>query len=369
MARDAFLILEDGRLFRGDGFGAEGLALGEVVFNTAMTGYQEVVTDPSYAGQIVTLTYPHVGNYGVNDDDGESRGLFLAGVVVRSYEEGFSNWRASTSLGRLLAKENVVGLSGVDTRALTRHIRTAGAMRGGLAVGAYDPAAVLAAVKASPPMAGRDLVLEVTRAESEVRAPAEGDGGCHIAAVDCGMKENILREFSRRGAKVTIWPASAAAVDILASRPDGVFLSNGPGDPAALPYLVETVKALLGRAPLCGICLGHQLLGLALGARTFKLKFGHRGANHPVKNLLTGAVEITSQNHGFAVDGDTLPAAAQVTHVNLNDGTVEGLRAEGYRAMSLQYHPEAAPGPHDALYNFDAFFALLAAAARPEEER
>jgi carbamoyl-phosphate synthase small subunit len=252
-----------------------------------------------------------------------------------------------------------VGLSGVDTRALTRHIRREGAMRGAVAVGRHDPADVLARVKASPPMAGRDLVGEVTRERPDTYAPAEGEPRFRLALLDCGVKLNIIRELGRRGVAVTVYPARTPAEEIRAGRPHGVFLSNGPGDPAALPYVVDTVKVLLGRLPIIGICLGHQILGLALGGRTYKLKFGHHGANHPVKNLATGRVEITSQNHGFAVDADSLPQAVHVTHVNLNDDTVEGLRSDEHGVMSLQYHPEAAPGPHDSRYNFDDFLTLL----------
>jgi carbamoyl-phosphate synthase small subunit len=360
MPARAFLILEDGRTFRGEAFGAsEGPALGEVVFNTALTGYQEILTDPSYAGQIVALTYPHIGNYGVNDDDVESRGIFLPALVVRSYEEFYSNWRATASLGEYLERHGVVGLSGVDTRALTRHIREAGAMRGAVAVDPCDEGEVLERVLASPPMAGRDLVRDVTRDGVEVFSPAEGETRWRVAALDCGLKNNILRQLTGRGVDVTVFPATATADEILASRADGLFISNGPGDPAALPYVVDVVKSFLGRMPIFGICLGHQILGLALGGRTYKLKFGHHGANHPVKNLKTGRVEITSQNHGFAVDAASLPAGVRVTHVNLNDDTVEGLRADDYAAMSLQYHPEAAPGPHDASYNFDVFLEML----------
>ena len=359
MAGDAFLILEDGRTFRGEAFGSTGLALGEVVFNTALTGYQEILTDPSYAGQIVALTYPHIGNYGVNDDDVESPGIFLPALVVRSYEDFYSNWRATASLGEYLERHGVVGLSGVDTRALTRHIREAGAMRGAVAVDPCDEGEVLERVLASPPMAGRDLVRDVTRDGAEVFRPAEGDARWRVAALDCGLKNNILRHLAGRGVEVTVFPATATADEILAYRADGLFISNGPGDPAALPYVVDTVKNFIGRMPIFGICLGHQILALALGGRTYKLKFGHHGANHPVKNLATGRVEITSQNHGFAVDAASLPAGVRVTHANLNDGTVEGLRADEYAAMSLQYHPEAAPGPHDASYNFDVFLEML----------
>ena len=353
-------MLEDGRTFRGEAFGSsEGPALGEVVFNTALTGYQEILTDPSYAGQIVALTYPHIGNYGVNDDDVESRGIFLPALVVRSYEDFYSNWRATASLGEYLERHGVVGLSGVDTRALTRHIREAGAMRGAVAVDPCDEGEVLERVLASPPMAGRDLVRDVTRDGAEVFSPAEGETRWRVAALDCGLKNNILRQLTGRGVEVTVFPATATADEILASRADGLFISNGPGDPAALPYVVDVVKSFLGRMPIFGICLGHQILGLALGGRTYKLKFGHHGANHPVKNLKTGRVEITSQNHGFAVDASSLPAGVRVTRVNLNDDTVEGLRADDYAAMSLQYHPEAAPGPHDASYNFDVFLEML----------
>jgi carbamoyl-phosphate synthase small subunit len=360
MPARAFLILEDGRTFRGEAFGSsEGPALGEVVFNTALTGYQEILTDPSYAGQIVALTYPHIGNYGVNDDDVESRGIFLPALVVRSYEDFYSNWRATASLGEYLERHGVVGLSGVDTRALTRHIREAGAMRGAVAVDPCDEGEVLERVLASPPMAGRDLVRDVTRGGVEVFSPAESETRWRVAALDCGLKNNILRQLTGRGVEVTVFPATATADEILASRADGLFISNGPGDPAALPYVVDVVKSFLGRMPIFGICLGHQILGLALGGRTYKLKFGHHGANHPVKNLKTGRVEITSQNHGFAVDAASLSAGVRVTHVNLNDDTVEGLRADDYAAMSLQYHPEAAPGPHDASYNFDVFLEML----------
>jgi len=359
MPGGAFLILEDGRVFRGDGFGSPGLALGEVVFNTAMSGYQEILTDPSYAGQIVALTYPHIGNYGVNDDDVESGGIFLAALVVRAYEDFYSNWRATASLAEYLKRYGVVGLSGIDTRALTRHIREAGAMRGAVGVGDYDEGEVLAQVLASPAMAGRDLVREVTRDAVEVFAPPAGDVRWRVAALDCGIKNNILRELGRRGVEVTVFPASASSRDILAARADGFFISNGPGDPAALPYVVDLVKDFLGRMPVFGICLGHQVLGLALGGRTYKLKFGHHGANHPVKNLRTGRVEITSQNHGFAVDAASLPAGVRVTHVNLNDGTLEGLRADDWAAMGLQYHPEAAPGPHDSSYVVDVFLEML----------
>jgi carbamoyl-phosphate synthase small subunit len=359
MARNAFLVLEDGRTFRGEGFGAPGVAPGEVVFNTAMSGYQEVLTDPSYAGQIVALTCPHVGNYGVNDEDAESRGLFLEALVVRSYEDFYSNWRAKASLGQYLERHGVVGLSGIDTRALTRHIREAGAMRGAVADGRYGEGDVLEQVLASPPMAGRDLVRGVTRDDVGVFSPPEGEARWRVAALDCGIKNNIPRELGRRGVEVVVFPATAAAAEILAAGPQALILSNGPGDPAALPYVVDTVGALLGRVPVFGICLGHQVLALALGGRTYKLKFGHHGANHPVKNLATGRVEITSQNHGFAVEAESLPAGARVTHVNLNDGTVEGLRADDCAAMSLQYHPEAAPGPHDASYNFDVFLEML----------
>ncbi len=371
----AVLVLEDGSCYPGTAAGAEGVAAGEVVFNTGLTGYQEILTDPSYAGQIVTMTCPEIGNYGVADDDVESRAPQVAGFIVRELSPVASNWRASGTLREYLAGSGVVAIAGVDTRALTRKLRSAGVMRGVIATGEPDAAALVARARALPSMVGADLVRGVT-----CGAPFEwpgagmvaGDGGygveperragrlLRVAAYDFGMKWNILRRFAAHGCAVTVYPAATTAERLLADRPDGVFLSNGPGDPAALDYVVANVRALVEReVPLFGICLGHQLLGLALGARTFKLKFGHRGSNHPVKHLETGQVEITSQNHGFAVDPDSLPAGTIITHVNLYDQTLEGFRHAERPVFSVQYHPEASPGPHDADYLFGRFLVAM----------
>lgn len=371
----AVLALEDGSWFQGSAAGAEGAASGEVVFNTGLTGYQEILTDPSYAGQIVTMTCPEIGNYGVADDDTESRAPQVSGFVVRSSSPIASNWRASGTLRDYLVAHRVVAIDGVDTRALTRRLRSAGVMRGVIATGDRDPGELVRMAQAAPSMVGADLVRTVTcGAVFEWPSPeaASGDGGygvepgrrasrlLRVAAYDFGMKWNILRRLVAHGCAVTVYPAATPADVVLASRPDGVFLSNGPGDPAALDYVVRNVRLVLDReVPLFGICLGHQLLALALGATTFKLKFGHRGTNHPVKNLDTGQVEITSQNHGFAVDPDTLPGGTAVTHVNLYDQTLEGFRHTGKPVFSVQYHPEASPGPHDADYLFGLFLAAM----------
>jgi carbamoyl-phosphate synthase small subunit len=370
---DAVLVLEDGRVFPGRSFGAAGDRIGEVVFHTGMTGYQEILSDPSYCGQMVTMTAPHIGNTGVNDFDPESVRPQVAGFIVRSYSEDYSSWRARGSLAQLLREHNIVAISDVDTRALTRHIRTAGAMRGIISTSGEPIGQLQARARSAPPMEGLDLTREVTCEEpygwAEGSAPfsppyagepAHGPPH-HVVAYDFGLKRTILRRLVDHGCKVTVVPATTTAAEALALGPDGVFYSNGPGDPAATAYAVETLRGLVGRVPVFGICLGHQLMGLALGGRTYKLPFGHHGANHPVRHIPSGRVEITSQNHGFAVDPDSLPAEAEITHINLNDQTVEGLRHEGLSCFSVQYHPEAGPGPHDATYLFHTFTGLMEA--------
>jgi carbamoyl-phosphate synthase small subunit len=367
---NAVLALEDGTWFRGTAAGAPGETAGEVVFNTSMTGYQEVLTDPSYAGQIVAMTAPQIGNYGVAAADTESGAPKVAGFIVREASPVASNWRAETTLREYLVANGIVAIADIDTRALTRKLRSAGVMRGVIATGSADPAALVERAREIPPMEGSDLVQAVTcEAPYEMRAASLEEAGefgvaperraarrLRIAAYDFGIKQNILRRLALHNCDVTVFPASTPARELLAIEPDGVFLSNGPGDPAALPYATRNVKTLLETGtPMFGICLGHQIMGLALGGRTYKLKFGHRGANHPVKHLETGRVEITSQNHGFAVDPDSLPADVQVTHLNLYDGTVEGLRQADRPVFSVQYHPEASPGPHDADYLFRQF--------------
>jgi carbamoyl-phosphate synthase small subunit len=371
--REAILALADGRIFRGRAFGAVGEAVGEVVFNTAMTGYQEVLTDPSYKGQLVCMTYPEIGNVGINAEDAESRRVYVEGFIVKEYWERPSNWRSEMSLGKYLEDAGVVGIEGIDTRALVRHLRTRGAQEAVISSVDLDADSLVRKAKASPGLVGRDLVKEVTSAE-----PYDWDfgdwklGSGHvrvshdamrdapmIVALDYGIKLNILRRLVATGFRVKVIPAASTAEQILAPNPDGVFLSNGPGDPAALPYAYRAIAGVLGKKPVFGICLGHQLLGLALGGKTYKLDFGHHGANHPVMDLRTRRVEITSQNHGFAVNDESLKGRAILSHLNLNDNTVEGLQGTGVPFFSVQYHPEASPGPHDSSYLFVRFRKLV----------
>ncbi|MFQ5658126.1 MAG: glutamine-hydrolyzing carbamoyl-phosphate synthase small subunit [Candidatus Methylomirabilales bacterium] len=408
--KPAILALADGTVFEGHAFGAPGECVGEVVFNTAMTGYQEVLTDPSYKGQIVCMTYPLIGNYGINPEDVESRHPFVEGFIVKEGSPYPSNWRKSKSLEAYLQEWGIVGIQGIDTRALTKHIRDKGAMEGVISTIDLNPTSLVEKARSSPGLIGRDLVTEVScgepfgwgqgewrwgRGYSDDRSSTTDDQGqgqiqldlfgqrtsdfgetsassveplsravvgrrFRVVAIDCGIKYNILRQLVSTGCDVVVVPATATADEILALDPDGIFISNGPGDPEGVQYLVGTTRQLIGRRPIFGICLGHQILGLALGGRTYKLKFGHHGANHPVKELHTGRVEITTQNHGFAVDIDSIPGGeVELTHVNLNDGTVEGMRHIRLPLFSVQYHPEASPGPHDSRYLFDRFIALM----------
>jgi carbamoyl-phosphate synthase small subunit len=374
MSRTAKLALEDGTVFTGRAFGAEGEVDGEVCFNTSMTGYQEILTDPSYRGQIVTMTYPEIGNYGVNPEDVESGKPHLAGFIVKEGSRRASNFRSDGQLDEYLDRYGIVGIEGIDTRALVRRLRIQGAMNGILSTTDLDDGSLVAKAKASPGLVGRDLVREVipekpagwneplNRWSKLTGEPggAVSEGAPHVVALDFGMKWNIARHLFDMGCRVTVLPGTATADDVLALEPDGVFLSNGPGDPEPITYAQETIRALLGKKPIFGICLGHQLLCLAAGAKTFKLKFGHRGANQPVQNLANTRVEITSQNHGFAVDGDSLPEDLEVTHINLNDDTIEGVRHKKHPAFSVQYHPEASAGPHDSNYLFGQFKEMLA---------
>jgi len=376
----AVLALEDGTVFEGRSFGRAGEVTGEVVFNTALCGYQEVLTDPSYAGQIVTMTYPHIGNYGVNREDVESARPQVAGFIVREASTVVSSWRASGELGHYLDEHGIVGISEIDTRALTRHLRTHGAKRGVVSARDLDHASLVGKARASRSMIGLDLAREVTcpepwtfdpRAEGEIEAgplvpilkgAGRGEELFRVVAYDFGMKRNILRNLAAAGCVVTVVPATTPAAEALALSPDGIFLSNGPGDPEPCTYAIEAARVFTGKLPTFGICLGHQILGLACGGTTYKLKFGHRGANHPVKNLKTGQVEITSQNHGFCVDPSLFERPEyELTHVNLNDGTVEGFRMRDQPVISVQYHPEASPGPHDSHYLFEEFVAMMRA--------
>ena len=354
----ARLILEDGSIFTGNSFASEKDAFGEIVFNTSMSGYQEIITDPSYAGQIVMMTYPHIGNYGVNSDDMESEKPFLKGFIVKELCDIPSNYRSEESLEEFLKRNGITGLQGIDTRAVTRRIRETGAMRCMITTSDLSDEELVAKVMKSEEMAGSELASFVS---SEKPQTFGNDGAkYHVAVLDFGVKGNILQELLNRECRLTVLPAKTSADDILKINPDGVLLSNGPGDPAAVDYAIENIRKLVGQIPVFGICLGHQLLALALGAETYKLKFGHRGANHPVKELSTGKVEITVQNHGFAVTPDSInDDEIEITHLNLNDGTIEGLRHKKLPLFSVQYHPEASPGPHDSRYLFDRFIDMM----------
>jgi carbamoyl-phosphate synthase small subunit len=380
--KPALLVLEDGTSFRGIAIGAEGETFGEVVFNTSMTGYQEILTDPSYCGQIVTMTYTEIGNYGTNSDDLESDKPQVAGFIVRAESRVASNYRSQQGLSDYLRKHNIVAIAGIDTRALVRRIRDSGAMKGGISTEDLDPASLLAKVNSSQALVGRDMVREVIperarqwnealhqldqqqAATASAQANTSSDSSKsdkrpHVVCLDFGMKWNIARHLFERGNRVTILPGSSSAQEVLDHKPDGIFLSNGPGDPEPLGYAIDTIRELIGKRPMFGICLGHQLLSMAAGGKTFKLKFGHRGSNQPVMNLESGRVEITSQNHGFAVDEPSLPKELTVTHRNLNDDTIAGMRHSNQMTFSVQYHPEASAGPHDSAYLFDQFQELI----------
>lgn len=369
----AKLALEDGTVFTGQSIGAQGEIDGEVVFNTAMTGYQEILTDPSYRGQIVTMTYPEIGNYGVNDGDREHRVPLLSGFIVKEESRVFSNYRAEGGFTDYLMQHGIVAISGIDTRSLVRRIRNEGAMKGVLSTQDLDDASLVSKAKNSPGLVGRDLVQEVmpsniaqwTESLDQWTETETSAQNTHIVCLDFGMKWNIPRHFHSRGNQVTIAPGSTSAKEILDLNPDGIFLSNGPGDPEPLTYAHQTIRELVGQKPIFGICLGHQLLSLACGAKAFKLKFGHRGVNQPVIDLSTGKIEITTQNHGFAIEEDSLPDCLEVTHKNLNDDTVAGVRHREHEAFGVQYHPEASSGPHDSHYLFERFQATVSGSASP----
>jgi carbamoyl-phosphate synthase small subunit len=366
----ALVALEDGTIFEGTAFGALGEKTGEVVFNTSMTGYQEILTDPSYKGQIVTMTYPLIGNYGVNDEDVESIQPSVEGFIIREYSPIPSSWRAQGNLGQFLKNHGILGIEGVDTRALTKHIRTAGAMKTIISTEDTNEDRLIEKAKASPGLIGRDLVKEVScsapypwksRFPASYRSPfSSRDHRYRLIAMDFGIKHNILRLLESLGCDITVVPANTTADEILSLNPNGIVLSNGPGDPEGVPYAIETTRELIGEKPILGICLGHQILGLAQGGRTYKLKFGHHGGNHPVKDLIREKVSITAQNHGFCVDISSLSDEdIEVTHVNLNDQTMEGMRHRDLPIISIQFHPEASPGPHDARYLFEDFIAMM----------
>lgn len=353
----AKIVLEDGRIFQGYSFGATGTTFGEIVFNTSMSGYQEILTDPSYKGQIVTMTYPLIGNYGVNTQDVESSKPFVEAFIVKECSRIASNWRATDTLAAYLNKNNIIGIEGVDTRALTRHMRLMGAMKAVISTEDLDDKSLLKKVKAAPGLLGIDLVKEVTCRKAY---KWNDEGNYHVVVLDCGVKLNILRSLASNGCKVTVVPAYTSAEEILKYKPDGIMLSNGPGDPEPVTYVIETVSKLLGKLPIFGICLGQQMLGLALGGKTYKLKFGHHGGNQPVKDLKTGKIDITVQNHGFCVDIDSLNKDdIEITHINLNDKTLEGIRHKKMPVFSVQFHPESCPGPHDAAYLFTNFVEMI----------
>jgi carbamoyl-phosphate synthase small subunit len=359
--KKAILYLEDGTSFLGQPLSTQGESAGEVVFNTAMTGYQEVLTDPSYAGQIVAMTYPLIGNYGVNNEDVESKKVHVKGFVVKEFCRVHSNYRATQSLIDYLNTNNIMAIEGIDTRALTRHLRLQGAMKAIISTENFDPASLSKKLKGVPSMEGSDWVCKVTTKEKYVwKEEGAAKPTCKVAAIDCGIKFNILRILTKLGCEVHVFPAKASAKEISAINPDGLFISNGPGDPAGVPYVAETVKQFFGKIPVFGICLGHQILGLALGGKTFKMKFGHHGANHPTKNLIDQHIGITSQNHGFCVDIESLNKNdIELVNVNLNDKTLEGMRHKTWPVFSFQHHPEAAPGPHDARYLFNYFIDMM----------
>ena len=356
--KKAILLLADGRIFKGYVFGAEGETIGEVCFNTGMTGYQEILTDPSYCRQIIIMTAPHIGNYGINPEDIESNKIQAAGFVIKEESPITSNWRSKSSISDYLKNENIIGIQGIDTRALTSHIRDNGAMNGIISTIDIDIRSLKKKLDSAPDMTGLDLAKEVS-CEKKYLWNKEPKGRYNVVAIDFGIKYNILRLLEEHDCNVTVLPAKSSASEIFKMYPDGVFLSNGPGDPAAVTYGIRTVKDLLGKIPIFGICLGHQILAISLGAKTYKLKFGHRGINHPVKNLDSGAIEITSQNHGFAVDIPSLPKNVISTHINLNDSTSAGIECTELSVFSVQYHPESSPGPHDSRYLFNNFIQLM----------